>query len=116
MIDVDESKEYESKPDMNCPDCGGLLRWEPLAEEYYHVDSLEKLARRTAKDRGVIDVDESNYDDIRMAIEDAIQDIEKYDSHVTRIEIHGPHSGYVIEFQGFGAPEGAIWKSTPIEK
>ena len=56
------------------------------------------------------------YRKLKTAISKALSDIEKNDSHVTNVEIHGPHSGYTIEFQGFEGSKGRFWKSTPIEK
>ena len=53
---------------------------------------------------------------LKTAMSKAIKDIEKNDSHVTSVEIYGPHSGYRIEFQGFEGAKGRFWKSTPIEK
>lgn len=53
-----------------------------------------------------------NYKNLHTAIVKAIKYIEENDSHVTGVEIHGPHSGFSIEFQGFGKP----WLSTEIEK
>lgn len=64
--------------------------------------------------------DPKYYKKLTTAISKAIKDIQKNDSHVTAVEIHGPHSGYTIEFLGFegssGKPSGKFWKSTPIEK
>ena len=56
------------------------------------------------------------YRKLNTAISKATKDIEKNDSHVTTVEIHGPHSGYKIEFQGFEGSKRKFWKSTPIEK
>lgn len=48
------------------------------------------------------------------AMNKAIKYIKENDSHVTAVEIHGPHSGFSIEFQGFGKEKS--WLSTEIEK
>lgn len=54
------------------------------------------------------------YKKLVTAMNKAIKDICENDSHVTAVEIHGPHSGYTIEFQGFGKEH--LWLSTEIEK
>lgn len=52
------------------------------------------------------------YSTLRIAVDRAIKDIETNDSHVTRIEIHGPHSGYEIHQND----TLTRWKCTPFEK
>jgi len=64
----------------------------------------------------MIKVEPKYYRKLPTAISKAIKDIEKNDSHITVVEIHGPHSGHRIEFQGFEGSRRQFWKSTPIEK
>jgi len=42
---MNDELKLAKRPDINCPDCDGVLRWDPEAGEYYHIESLEKLAR-----------------------------------------------------------------------
>ena len=50
------------------------------------------------------------------AIADSIEAIEKNDSHVTAVEIHGPHSGFEIEYVEAPPLPPNHWKRTEIEK
>lgn len=52
------------------------------------------------------------YRTLRIAVNRAIKDIETNDLIVKSVEIHGPHSGFRIEYKGINGP----WISTPIEK
>lgn len=61
----------------------------------------------------MIDVAKTKYfKKLPEAIADSIEAIEKNDSHVTAVEIHGPHSGFRIEFNA----RAHQWKRTEIEK
>ena len=50
------------------------------------------------------------------AIADSIEAIEKHDSHVTAVEIHGPHSGFRIDYVESPPLDYNHWKRTEIEK
>jgi hypothetical protein len=50
------------------------------------------------------------YKKLSTAIKKAVDYIDTHDAGVRSIEITGPHSGFMIEWDGYA------WKSTPIER